>query len=65
MEMETRTLKFTLELEIEIDGKEPCKQIIIDAAIDAMNESMPSLILDSEELDCNLFTKGWEFKHVK
>lgn len=58
-----RTLKFILEVEIEIDGKIPEDNEITDRLISSLNEGMPSVIFDSDELDCMVCVNSWEYTH--
>ena len=60
-----KTIKLTLEVEIDIAGEIPLDDVIELALCDALNENMPSLILDSEELDCQIFTDTWRYEVVK
>ena len=64
--METKkTIKLTLEVEVDIAGKVPSDDLIESALCDALNKNMPSLILDSEDLDCQIFTETWSYEGVK
>lgn len=51
---------FTVRITIEVDGKRPDDATINLAIADAIYESFPGVVLDSEELDCNLFTNSIE-----
>lgn len=55
------TLKFTLEVEVDIDGRRPSDEVLNGRIIDAMNENFPSLMFDNEELDCAVFVNSWEY----
>ena len=60
--MKICTLKFTLEVEIEINGKIPSDTIINDRIINALNEAMPSVIFDDDKLDCLVCVNSWEYE---
>ena len=60
-----KTIKLILEVEVDIDGKVPSDDLIESALCDALSENMPSLILDSEDLDCQIFTETWSYEGVK
>ena len=55
------THKFTLEVEIEIDGKRPSDEVLNDRFIGALNETFPSIVFDDDELDCSVFVNSWEY----
>ena len=55
------TFKFTLEVDLDIDGQTPSDDILISRLIDAMNEGFPRLVFDDEELDCVVFVKAWQY----
>lgn len=64
--METKkTIKLVLEVEVDIAGKVPSDDLIESALCDVLGENMPALILDSEELDCQIFTDTWRYEVVK
>ena len=63
--MTTKTLKFTLEVELEVDGKEPTQSVMVDKIIDAMSEHFPSVMFDDDELDCVVFTNSFCYEVVK
>lgn len=60
-----KTLKFNIEVEIEIDGTCPSDQFLIDKTIDAINNGFPSLIFDDEELDCAALVDSWSVELKK
>ena len=60
--MEKRTLKFTLEVEIEIDGKIPPDSIINERLIGALNDGMPSVVFDDDERDCMVCVNSWGYE---
>ena len=53
-------LKFSLEVEIEIDGKRPSDDVLHDRFIDAINDAFPSMVFDDDKLDCAVFANSWE-----
>jgi len=53
------TLKFALEVEIEINGERPSDEILQDRFIDAVSERFPSVVFDDDELDCTVFVNSW------
>lgn len=55
------TLRFTLELEIEIDGRRPDDRILNDRIIGAMSEAVPGVLFDDDELDCAVFVNSLQF----
>jgi hypothetical protein len=59
--MMKETLKFTLEVEVDIDGKKPSDAVLNNRIIDAMNESFPSMMFDDDDLDCAVFVNSWEY----
>ena len=64
--METKkTIKLTLEIDLDISGKVTECDVIEAAVCHELNENMPSLILDSDELDCQIFTDTWRYEVVK
>ena len=56
-----KTFKFTLEVDLDIDGVTPSDDILISRLIDAMNEGFPRLVFDDEELDCIVFVNSWQY----
>jgi len=46
--------------EIEIDGKIPSDHLINGRLIEALNNSMPTLIFDDEEIDCAVLVNSWK-----
>jgi len=61
--MGKRTLKFNLEVEIEIDGNIPPASIINERMIVALNDGMPSIVFDDDELDCMVCVNSWGYTH--
>ena len=53
------TIKFTLTLEIDIDGKRPSDDVLVSKIIDALNEVIPSVLFDDDDLDCAVFTDSF------
>lgn len=60
-----KSIKLTLEIDLDISGEVPECDVIDAAVCRALNENMPSLILDSEDLDCQIFTETWSYEGVK
>ncbi len=58
------TLKFVLEVEIEIDGRRPSDEVLRDRLIDAMNEGFPSMAFDDDDLDCAVFVNSWCYEEA-
>jgi len=58
--MKQKTFNFSLEIEIEIDGKIPSDHLINGRLIEALNNSMPTLIFDDEEIDCAVLVNSWK-----
>ena len=56
-----KTFKFTLSVELDIDGKMPSDDILISRLIDAMNDGFPKLLFDDDELACAVFVNDWEY----
>ena len=63
--MKTKSLKFTLDLIVEIDGAEPSDEKLNDIISDAVIDSIPGVLLDSDELDCALFTSSVGIEPIK
>ncbi len=57
--MAKEILRYTLEVEVEIDGRRPSDKMLNDRFIDSMNERFPSVAFDDEELDCAVFVNNW------
>jgi hypothetical protein len=57
-------LKFTLEVDVRIDGKKPCVEILSSRIIDAMNEQFPTLMFDDDDLDCAVLVNSLEWEYV-
>jgi hypothetical protein len=55
------TLIFTLEVEIEIDGRKPSDEVLNCRIIDAMNKSFPSLMFDDDGIDCAIFVNSFAY----
>lgn len=61
--MNKRTVNLSLSIKLEIDGKIPADNEIINRLIVALNESMPTVAFDSEELGCMAWVNSWEYIH--
>lgn len=59
-----KTFSFSLEVDIEVDGKTPDDEVIVSSLIEALNEGFPTVFLDSEELDCILFVNAWIYEET-
>jgi len=53
------TLRYTLEVDVEIDGVRPSDEILHEKFIEAMNEGFPSVAFDDDDLDCAVFVDSW------
>jgi hypothetical protein len=53
--MKKMTLKFALDIDIEIDGIEPSQEILNKKLIEAISDKIPSVAFEDEELDCIVF----------
>lgn len=62
--MAVETLKYMLEVEIEIEGMRPSDEVLHDRFIEAMDESFLNVAFDDEELDCTVFVKTWFYTPV-
>ena len=56
------TIKFTLTLEVDIDGKRPSDDVLVSKIIDALNASIPSVLLDDKDMDCAVFAESWDYE---
>ena len=56
-----RTLKFILEIEITVDG-EASDHLIDERLIDALNDGMPSVFFDDDEIDCMAWVDSWGYE---
>lgn len=56
------TLKYTLEVEVEIDGERPSDGVLNEKFIAAMNDVFPSVAFDDDEIDCAVFVNSWCFE---
>ena len=59
------TIKFTLTLEVDIDGKRPSDDVLVSKIIDALNYSIPSVLFDDDDLDCAVFAESWACEVMK
>ena len=55
-------LRYTLEVDVEIDGVRPSYEILHSKFIEAMNEGFPSIAFDDNDLDCAVFVDSWCFE---
>jgi len=53
------TFKLKLEVELLIDGKRPPDEILRGRLLEALDDEMPRLILDDDELDCIVFVDSY------
>ncbi len=58
------TLKFNLEVEIEVDGIRPSEAVLNSRVIEGLNEAFPSLLFDDDEIDCAVFVNSWEYTPI-
>lgn len=54
-------MKFSLEIEIGIDGQIPPDNAINDLIIAELNGAMPSIFFDDDELDCMVCVNNWDY----
>ena len=57
--------KFTLTLDIDVSGKDLSTNELNNKIVDALYEAMPSVLFDSEELDCQAFVNTCEYALVR
>lgn len=58
------TLKFTLEVEVDIDGVRPNDDVLMDMVIASLNEAFPSVLFNDDELDCAVITNCFSYEAV-
>lgn len=58
--MEKRTVRITVDMDLEINGNNPGEEYWCAATERALNDSMPGLIVDDEEEDCQIWLRSWE-----
>jgi hypothetical protein len=56
------TYKFTLDLEVDIDGKRPSDDVLVSKIIAALNDNRPSILFDDDVLDCAVFAESWAYE---
>lgn len=57
-----KTYRLSLELSVDIDGSNPGDSVVRDFIVRSLNESMPSVFADSDELDCIIFADSWAYE---
>src|SRR3990167_3636127 len=61
-----KTLHFTLEVEVEIDGDPPSDEEIINRFINGLNDGMPTVIMDADnDDDYAILTNSWEYENAR
>ena len=59
------TYKFTLDLEVDIDGKRPSDEVLVSRIISALNDNLPPILFDDDDLDCAVFAESWAYEVMK
>ena len=59
-----QTLRYALEVEVEVDGKHPGDDVVNERMVEAMNDGFPSVVFDDEELDCAVLVNSWCYELV-
>ncbi len=62
--METVTLRFTLEVNLEIDGEPLSREELVARLVESLNDGMPSVPVAEEDVRL-VFVRSWQYTEVK
>lgn len=62
--MKLKTLRFSLEVDLEIDGEPLSREELVARLIEALNDGMPSVPVHDEDV-LLVFVRSWQYTEVK